>query len=123
MVPGADGLAGAAGVPAALKPVLTLLDESARPLRNDPALVRRVRAAVEAALGAERVASLGPSSGSEDFGAFGAVDPPVPLCYFRVGTGGGRLHSPHFAPEDPDTILRTGVTAFAAAALDLLRPD
>ena len=119
----ADGLAGAAGVPAALKPVLTLLDESARPLRNDPALVRRVRAAVEAALGAERVASLGPSSGSEDFGAFGAVDPPVPLCYFRVGTGGGRLHSPHFAPEDPDTILRTGVTAFAAAALDLLRPD
>jgi len=117
----AMGLAAAAGVPGELGPVLTLLDESARPLRNDTAFVRRVRAAVEAALGENRVGSLGPSSGSEDFGAFGDADPPVPLCYFRVGTGPGRLHSPTFAP-DPRPVLETGVTAFAAAALDLLAP-
>lgn len=119
----ASGLARAAGLPEDRLPVMTVLDESVAPGVNDPALVRRVRGAVEAALGAERVASLGPSSGSEDFGAFGAVDPPVPLCYLRVGTGGGRLHSPHFAPEDPASTIRTGVTAFAAAALDLLGPD
>lgn len=117
----AAGLAQAAGVPEDRQPVLTLLDESARPLVNDPALVRRVRAAVEAVLGPDRVGSLGPSSGSEDFGAFGAADPPVPLCYFRIGTGGGRLHSPTFAP-DPRPALEAGVTAFAAAALELLRP-
>ena len=117
----ATGLARAAGVPNDRLPVLTLLDESARPLVNDPALVRRVRAAVEAALGPERVGPLGPSSGSEDFGAFGAVDPPVPLCYFRVGTGGGRLHSPTFAPDTVPT-LETAMTAFCAAALDLLGP-
>ena len=119
----ASGLARAVGLPDDRLPVMTVLDESVAPGVNDTALVRRVRAAVEAALGAERVRDLGPSSGSEDFGAFGAVDPPVPLCYFRVGTGGGRLHSPGFAPEDPAAVIRTGVTAFAAAALDLLRPD
>lgn len=118
----ASGLARAAGLPDDQLPVMTVLDESVAPGVNDTALVRRVRAAVEAALGAERVKDLGPSSGSEDFGAFGAVDPPVPLCYFRVGTGGGRLHSPGFAPEDPASTIQTGVTAFAAAALDLLRP-
>lgn len=117
----AAGLACAAGVPEDRMPVLTLLDESARPLVNDPVLVRRVRAAVEAALGPERVGALGPSSGSEDFGAFGTADPPVPLCYFRVGTGSGRLHSPTYAP-DPRPVLEAGVTAFAAAALELLRP-
>ncbi|MEN6341497.1 MAG: amidohydrolase [Methanospirillum sp.] len=118
----ATGLACAAGVPADRMPVLTLLDESARPLVNDPALVRRVRAAVEAVLGPDRVGSLGPSSGSEDFGAFGAADPPVPLCYFRIGTGGGRLHSPTYAP-DPRPALEAGVTAFAAAAIELLKKD
>ncbi len=118
----AAGLAQAAGVPEDRMPVFTLLDESARPLVNDPALVRRVRAAVEAALGTERVGSLGPSSGSEDFGAFGTADPAVPLCYFRIGTGGGRLHSPTFAP-DPKPVIEAGVTAFAAAALELLRKD
>jgi amidohydrolase len=114
-------LARAAGLPGDRLPVLTLLEESARPLVNDPVLVRRVRAAVEAALGPGRVGALGPSSGSEDFGAFGAADPPVPLCYFRIGTGGGRLHSPTYAPA-PRPVLETGVTAFAAAALDLLAP-
>lgn len=117
----ASGLACAAGVPEDRPPVLTLLDESARPLVNDPALVRRVRAAVEAVLGSDRVAAIGPSSGSEDFGAFGGADPPVPLCYFRVGTGGGRLHSPTFAPA-PRPVLEACVTAFAAAALELLGP-
>ncbi len=116
----ASGLARAAGVPDDRLPVMTVLDESVAPGVNDPALVRRVRRAVEAVLGTGRVGELGPSSGSEDFGAFGAVDPPVPLCYFRIGTGGGRLHSPDFAPEDPASTIRTGVTAFAAAALDLL---
>lgn len=117
----ADGFAAAAGVPPGRMPVMTLLDESARPFANDPVLTRRVRAAVERAIGPERVASLGPSSGSEDFGAFAGANPPVPLCYLRVGTGPGRLHSPTFAPA-PEPVLEAGVTALAAAALDLLGP-
>ncbi len=119
----ASGLARAARVPEDRLPVMTLLDESASPVVNDTVLVRRVRAAVESVLGSDRVGDLGPSSGSEDFGAFGAIEPPVPLCYFRIGTGGGQLHSPNFAPEDPDFTIRTGVTAFTAAALDLLGRD
>jgi hippurate hydrolase len=116
----ACGLARAAGVPENRLPVMTVLDEGATPGVNDTALVRRVRGAVEAVMGEERVASLGPSSGSEDFGAFGAVEPPVPICYFRIGSGGGTLHNPTFTPEDPETVIRTGVTAFTVAALDLL---
>ena len=100
----AIGLAQAAGVPEDRQPVLTLLDESARPLVNDPVLVRQVRAAVEAALGPDRVGSLGPSSGSEDFGAFATADPPVPLCYFRVGTGN---RPPPLADLRPGPAART----------------
>jgi len=117
----AVGQARSAGVPPDLDPVVSLIDESALPLRNDPGLVCRVREAVLAVLGHDRVGGLGPSSGSEDFGAFAEVDPPVPLCYFRVGTGSGRLHSPTFAP-DPGPVLTAAVTALGAAALDLLRP-
>lgn len=118
----ATGLARAAGVPEDRLPVLTLLPESARPFSNDPALVRRLRAAIGAAIGPERVGMLGPSSGSEDFGAFGAAEPPVPLCYLRIGAGPGRLHAADFAP-DPLTVLTAGVTALTAAAIDLLAPS
>ncbi len=118
----ATGLARAAGVPEDRLPVLTILDQGARPLVNDPALVRRVRDAVGAALGQERVESRGPSSGSEDFGAFGTADPPVPLCYFSVGCGSGHLHTSTYAP-DPKPVLEAGVAAFAAAALELLGKD
>ncbi len=119
----ATGLAHAAGVPEDRMPVLTILNQGARPLVNDTVLVRRVRAAVEGALGPGRVGSRGPSSGSEDFGAFGTADPPIPLCYFMVGAGNsGRLHSPTYAPN-PKPILEAGVTAFAAAALELLKKD
>ncbi len=117
----AKNLARAAGVPEDRLPLLTLLSESARPFSNDPALVRRVRSAVEVALGPDRVGLLGPSSGSEDFGAFATANPPVPLCYLRIGAGPGRLHSPQFAP-DPRTVLEAGVTALTAAALDLMSP-
>lgn len=116
----AINLARAANMPEDRFPVMTVLDESVSPASNDAPLVRRVRAAVEVALGFDRVGELGPTSGSEDFGAFGAVEPPVPLCYFRIGTGGGRLHSPGYAPDDPARAIGTGVAAFAAAALDLL---
>ena len=117
----AVGLGRAAGVPEDRLPVLTLLPESARPFSNDPDLVCRVRTAVEAVLGPDRVGMLGPSSGSEDFGAFARADPPVPLCYLRIGAGPGRLHSPEFAP-DPRTVLEAGVTALTAAALELMTP-
>jgi hippurate hydrolase len=127
-----SGIAAAAGVPEDRLPELTLLDESVPPLINDPALTRRVMAACRKALGDEQVHLIDPLAGSEDFGIFGDVTPPIPICYFRIGAdrasggvGTGKaapdasLHSAYFAPE-PEPIIRTGIRAMAAAVLDLL---
>jgi amidohydrolase len=126
------GIAAAAGAPADRMPELTLLDESVPPLVNDPDLTRRVMAACQKALGEDHVEVIDPLAGSEDFGIFGDVTPPIPICYFRIGAdrasggaGTGRaapevsLHSAYFAPE-PEPIIRTGIRALAAAVLDLL---
>jgi hippurate hydrolase len=127
-----SGIAAATGVPEDRLPELTLLDESVPPLINDPALTRRVMAACRKALGDEQVHLIDPLAGSEDFGIFGDVTPPIPICYFRIGAdrasggvGTGKvapdasLHSAYFAPE-PEPIIRTGIRAMAAAVLDLL---
>jgi amidohydrolase len=127
-----SGIAAAAGVPEDRMPELTLLDESVPPLFNDPALTRRVMAACRKALGDEEVHVIDPLAGSEDFGIFGDVTPPIPICYFRIGAdrasdgaGSGRLapeaslHSAFFAPE-PEPVIRTGIRALAAAVFDLL---
>jgi amidohydrolase len=127
-----SGIAAAAGVPEDRMPELTLLDESVPPLFNDPALTRRVMAACRKVLGDEEVHVIDPLAGSEDFGIFGDVTPPIPICYFRIGAdrtsdgaGSGRsapeasLHSAFFAPE-PEPVIRTGIRALAAAVFDLL---
>jgi amidohydrolase len=127
-----SGIAKAAGVPENRMPELTLLDESVPPLTNDPALTREVMAACRKALGNGQVYVIDPLAGSEDFGIFGDVNPPVPICYFRIGAdrasegaGTGRsvpdasLHSAFFGPE-PAPIIRTGIRAMSAAVFDLL---
>jgi len=125
----AVSVAHSAGVPEDHLPVLTLLDESAPPMICDPTLTRQVVAAIRAVLGEEQVIAVAPSPGSEDFGAFGAVVPPIPLCYFRVGSAGPHslhpeafLHSASFSP-DAAGVIRTGVCAMSTALLALLGDD
>ena len=93
---------------------------------NDEQVTARVREAMIAQLGDERVEHMDPVTASEDFStipdAFGA-----PYCYW--GFGGfveGREtfpnHSPFFAP-DPQPTLSTGTEAALTAILAMLAAD
>ncbi|MCU0631470.1 MAG: hypothetical protein MUC66_00655, partial [Methanolinea sp.] len=111
-----------AGIPEDRLPVITLLVESVPPLENDPLLTSRVISALTPCLGAERIHRLAPLTGSEDFGLFGKVNPPIPLCYLRLGTDEGQsayLHSTRFSLS-PEKGIRNGVTVMSLAALSLL---
>lgn len=125
----AISVARGAGVPAEHLPVLTLLAESALPMVCDPVLTRTVISAIRAVFREEQVIAVPPSSGSEDFGAFGAVEPPIPLCYFRVGSAGQSdlhppafLHSGRFSP-DAEGVIKNGVRAMSTALLALLEEE
>jgi amidohydrolase len=131
----ARGQAIAAGLPEDLMPTVTVIaNERAAATYNDPALTRRVRADAAGLLGPDRVVDAEPLAGSEDFSQFGLTPEKVPLCYFLLGaTAPDRLaesrrtgiplpslHSSKFYPI-PEAGIQTGVTAFTAAALDLLK--
>jgi hippurate hydrolase len=127
------GIAQAAGVPEDLAPVVTPVTDPLPPLVNDPHLTARVMQAIARELGKTNVVEIGHLTGSEDFGVYREALPSLRLCTFRLGVAdpararpagtGSReppdLHSSRFAPVAGPAI-RTGVTAMAAAALDLL---
>src|SRR4051812_26525643 len=103
-------------------PEITRLDRYAL-VRNDDAATERVREALRAHFGDERVSETGPASASEDFGSFG-VEWHAPSVFWFVGgvdpetyakaEREGRLselptnHNPKFAPVIHPT-LATGV--------------
>lgn len=119
------GTAAAAGIPPEIAPEITIIDENAPPVENDPALTSRVQDAVAVLLGSDAVGPMEPSTGSEDFAYFTHAEPRIPACYFRIGTGPVDrsptpfLHNSRFAPP-PAPTLRTGTRAMAAAVLGLL---
>ncbi|WP_281964279.1 amidohydrolase [Serinicoccus marinus] len=101
---------------------------------NEPDATARVRAALEAELGTDRVGEFTPEMGSEDFGELPAAW-GAPSCYWGFGAfdagaweaarerGTERTdpafpdnHSPHFAPV-LQPMLDTGVRAMVAAAM------
>ena len=98
---------------------------------NNPALVERLRAPLEAALGRDNVSTDAPKTGSEDFSVF--VDQGIPGFYFNLGgaypdkfaeakASGVPLPSNHsslFAP-DLDPALHTAITAEVAILRNLL---
>jgi amidohydrolase len=101
--------------------------DSSNPVNyNDPALTRRVRASLEAALGAEHVEEARRWTASEDFPHLGrAIE--VPSVYFFVGatpagtdpaTAPGN-HSPKFFLDEG--ALAAGSAAMLQAALDHLQ--
>lgn len=128
------GEAIAAGLPEDQMPIVTVRDAEFTPSTyNDPALTRRVHAAVAGWLGEGAVRSLGPDMVGEDFSQYGRTVEKVPICLFRIGaidpakvaeserTGVSlpSLHSSKFAPV-PEPTIKTGITAMTAVALDLL---
>ncbi len=120
----------AAGVAESLLPVVEIDAGGAPTTTNDPALARRVRAAMRAGMGEEAFAHWEQTDmGAEDFPDLVNIDPPIPSVYFEVGgTPPEKIalgevaehHSPLFQ-IDPEPSIRSGVEAMTLAALDLLR--
>jgi len=119
-----EGVVKSAGLPASHTPRISLLPESVPPMTNDPALTTRVTGALARVLGSGSVVRIDPLTGSEDFGVFGFAEPPLPLCYFRVGCADppgscGFLHSSRFSP--PPAVIRDATRALVIAAMELLQ--
>jgi len=124
-----DAEAQAAGAPRA--PNVELSYEASDAVYNDPALARRLRVALEAALGKDKVVSEEPITASEDFSVF--VEQGIPGFYLSLGgadpqsyaqarAGGPALpsnHSSRFAP-DIDPALHTAIAAEVAMLRDVL---
>ncbi|MFT4044504.1 MAG: amidohydrolase [Gordonia sp. (in: high G+C Gram-positive bacteria)] len=98
------------------------------PTSNDPDLTAKVRVALEAEFGVERVIDAELVTGSEDFGDIG-TGLGVPSAFWFYGGGLAATvagddpapngHSPRFAP-DPIGALTTGIRGFLATTLALL---
>lgn len=131
----AKGTALAAGVPSELTPVVKVAETEAAPATyNNPELTDRLTAVFTRLLGKEKVISVDPVMGAEDFGRFalegnqipavmfwlGAADPAVLAESKRTGKPVPSLHSPIFAPL-PEPTIRTGVRAMTAAVLELMK--
>ncbi len=130
----ANGIAAAAGVPADRAPIITISKDGVPATINDPALTRRMAAAMEKELGKENVFQGQPIMASEDFSLFALSDPKPAISMFWLGAvdpakikdaqeHGTRLpslHSSEFAPL-PEQSIRTGVRAMTAAVMDLLK--
>jgi amidohydrolase len=131
----ARGIALSAGVPEDLMPIIRRPGEATPPMENDPALTDRVRASLVSVLGSENVLLIPQLTGSEDFSVFGNGNPPIPICYLRLGAADPRdleesrrtgkdlpyLHSSRFAPP-PDPTIRVGAIAMAGVVIGLLVP-
>lgn len=90
-------------------------------LVNDPELTHHVRAAMASLFGAEKIVDLKPRMTSEDFSFYGSQ---MPVCLFRLGTGGPEhqyrhsVHTPRFDIH-PEALFY-GAAALAWAALSNL---
>jgi hippurate hydrolase len=124
----------AAGVPPGREPNIDLNPELLVPATyNDPALAERCAMAMRTVLGEENVENATPVTGGEDFGAYSLPDRSVPCFMFWLGAVDPQthaearksgallpsLHSSLYAPL-AEPMLRTGVKAMTACALDLL---
>ena len=120
--------AAAAGAPTAPKVEVT---EGTPATYNDPALTKRIAAALGKAFGESNVVEGQPTMGGEDFSEYGRAG--VPALQFEVGavepgkfeaaqkngTPLPSLHSSEFAP-DRERTLRMGTSSLTVAALELL---
>jgi amidohydrolase len=123
------GQAIAAGIPEDRLPTVKVDETEAIPATiNNPELAARLATALKSWLGEQNVEIDEPTMGGEDFGLFGRTEHNIPLVMFWLGSVPAEkvkdpklpsIHSPFYAPER-ETTIKTGVTAFAAMALELL---
>ncbi|MFT4196519.1 MAG: amidohydrolase [Pseudoxanthomonas sp.] len=114
----AGDFAAASGAKAELE-----VDANAPALVNDPALVARLRPALEKAVGKDNVLDEPPQTVSEDFAYFAEA---APAMFFFVGSTPAGVdlattpinHSPLYSPDE--TALDIGVRAMLQATLDYL---
>jgi hippurate hydrolase len=121
------------GLPDDKLPEVTYSDENTPATYNDPALVDRLVAPLEAALGKDNVIKTDPIMASEDFSRYGLVDPKIPSAILWVGGVEAKkwaatadkntipsLHSAYWAP-DPEPTIKTGIVTLVTAAQELLK--
>ncbi|MEP6962962.1 MAG: amidohydrolase, partial [Acidobacteriota bacterium] len=131
----ARGVAVAAGVPADLEPIVTILENESVPVTyNDPTLTARAKASLARTLGAQRVSDDLPLMASEDFGLFGLDAHKIPTVLFWLGAmdsaklaaaqaQGTQLpgfHTSRFEPS-PEPTLRAGIQAMTSTAIAFLQ--
>jgi hippurate hydrolase len=131
----ADGIAASHGLPDDRKPIVTIIEaETGRANINNPVLAARVKKAISAVLGADKVDDGFAIMGSEDFTQFGLPDRSIPTLMFNVGVVDHVLlakskegkayvpgqHTSKFAPL-PEPTLRASIKAMTAAAIALLQ--
>lgn len=119
----------AAGVDEAHLPIVEIDAGGSPTTHNDPALARRVRAAMLAGMGKDAFTPWAQTDmGAEDFPDLVGIDPPIPSVYFEVGgTPPEKLasgdwaehHSPLFQIV-PEPAIKSGVEAMVLAGLELL---
>lgn len=125
----AKALAMAAGAP---EPEVRF-SEPTGALKNDKRLTEQAAAAMQRALGTDKVIEVNPQMIAEDFGQFG--DAGVPICMFRVGTteterlqklllgnGPPGLHTAGFYPDFRPSIRASIVASVEAGRAVLARP-
>ena len=121
----------AAGVDEERLPVVVVRDDGAPTTTNDAGLARRVRSAMQSALGADALVEYRQKDmGAEDFPDLVSVDPPIPSVYFQVGgtlqsdidAGTWAEHHSALFRIEPEPSITAGVAAMTTAALELLRP-
>jgi len=121
----ADGIAWAAGISDDRLPRLSLQGYTPA-LYNDPKLTRKIVRRFRRSFGRSRVLEMPALTVSEDFAHYGLTEPRIPLCFFGLGIADPQrempsLHSPYLAPI-PKPTIQTGVSAMAAAVLELMKP-
>ena len=108
------------------------ISEAQDPTYNDPAVTKRLSAAIARQIGAQNVLEARPEMVAEDFGEFGkaagvpsvqlrvgAAEPAKYEASLKSGTPLPSLHSSGFAPDKEPTI-KMAATALTLSALELL---
>jgi hippurate hydrolase len=127
MLAGIERTAKAVAAMADAPPPDIKLDEGAKAVVNDPAVVATAEKVLKAAFG-DKIRTTPPNTTSEDYSEY--VNAGVPSMFFNIGVyepervaaarnGGPPLpanHSPLFAPV-PKPTIETGVTAMTLAVL------
>ena len=132
----AKGCALAAGVPNDKLPDVKVLEEEhVNATYNNPELAKREMAAMNAALGNDKVFEKAPTMGGEDFCEYSLPDHSIPAFMFDVGAVAPEkiaeskkpgaaplpsLHSSKFLPV-ADVTIRTGIVGMSSCVLDLMK--